>query len=277
LGSVAALCDVNSVPVERYAYDVFGRPTIRNAAGAEIEESAFGNPYLFTGRAYDVETALYYYRARYYDYYTGRFLQPDPIGYGDGLNLYAYVDGNPCSFVDPLGLCKDVFSKEERAQRNKAVADNMKWYYRQADDDYREFGSCVLRNLETGELFPCELYAPGNIRFVLPQDVIESAVREFIDTFGHGGFAIEIYTHRHGCPDGYMIPGVGPADTNKFSPGDQGLAQNFPGGSIEIYLVNPDGDMRFYSPAIHGPADDRKSNPGSGAGNVRDYVPDEWH
>jgi RHS repeat-associated protein len=79
LGSVVALSDVNSVLVERYTYDVFGRPAIRDANGTEIAESAFANPYLFTGRAYDAETGLYYYRARYYDYATGRFLQPDPV------------------------------------------------------------------------------------------------------------------------------------------------------------------------------------------------------
>jgi RHS repeat-associated protein len=107
LGSVVALSDVNSVLVERYTYDVFGRPTIRDANGTEIAESAFANPYLFTGRAYDAETGLYYYRARYYDYATGRFLQPDPTGYTDGLNLYAYVGNNPCGFVDPSGLCKE--------------------------------------------------------------------------------------------------------------------------------------------------------------------------
>ncbi len=60
--------------------------------------------YLFTGRAYDAETALYYYRARYYDYFTGRFLQPDPTGYTDGLNLYVYVGNSPINRLDPLGL-----------------------------------------------------------------------------------------------------------------------------------------------------------------------------
>jgi len=65
LGSVTALSDVNSVIVERYSYDVFGEPNTI---------SGIGNPYLFTGRRYDNETALYYYRARYYDYYLGRFL-----------------------------------------------------------------------------------------------------------------------------------------------------------------------------------------------------------
>jgi RHS repeat-associated protein len=104
LGSVVALSDVNSVLVERYTYDVFGRPAIRDANGTEIAESAFANPYLFTGRAYDAETGLYYYRARYYDYATGRFLQADPTGYIDGLNLYTYCTNNPLRFVDPLGL-----------------------------------------------------------------------------------------------------------------------------------------------------------------------------
>jgi RHS repeat-associated protein len=108
LGSVVALSDVNSVLVERYTYDVFGRPTIRDANGTELAESALANPYLFTGRAYDAETGLYYYRARYYDYATGRFLQPDPTGYTDGLNLYAYVGNNPFGFVDPSGLFREI-------------------------------------------------------------------------------------------------------------------------------------------------------------------------
>ncbi len=104
LGSVVALCDVNNVPVERYAYDVFGRPTIRDVNGVPISQSAFGNPYLFTARAYDAESGLYYYRARYYDYSTGRFLQPDPTGYADGINWYTYCGNNPVGLVDPLGL-----------------------------------------------------------------------------------------------------------------------------------------------------------------------------
>ena len=95
LGSVIALSDVNSVIVERYSYDVFGQPS---------NTSDVNNPYLFTGRRYDDETGLYYYRARYYDYATGRFLQTDPIGYGSGLNLYTYVGNNPLNWLDPWGL-----------------------------------------------------------------------------------------------------------------------------------------------------------------------------
>jgi len=122
LGSVVALSNVNRVLVERYTYDVFGRPTIRDANGTEIEDSAFGNPYRFTGRAYDAETALYYYRARYYDYATARFLQPDRIGYTDGLNLYSYCGNNPVTFRDPTGLCKELGRGAlDRSLRNAAI------------------------------------------------------------------------------------------------------------------------------------------------------------
>ncbi len=43
-------------------------------------------------------------RARYYDAQIGRFISEDPIGFQGGLNLYAYVGGNPLLLVDPSGL-----------------------------------------------------------------------------------------------------------------------------------------------------------------------------
>lgn len=46
-----------------------------------------------------------YYRARYYNPTTGRFLSEDPIGFRAGVNLYSYVLGDPIMFGDPLGLC----------------------------------------------------------------------------------------------------------------------------------------------------------------------------
>ena len=60
--------------------------------------------YAFTGREWNPESDLYYYRARYYDPRTGTFVAPDPIKFNAGVNFYAYVRGNPATFIDSLGL-----------------------------------------------------------------------------------------------------------------------------------------------------------------------------
>ena len=64
----------------------------------------FKQPYTYTSREYDEEIGLYYYRARYYDSTSGRFISEDPVGFGGGINQFAYVANNPVNFVDPLGL-----------------------------------------------------------------------------------------------------------------------------------------------------------------------------
>jgi RHS repeat-associated protein len=90
--------------VEKYTYDPYGQPTIRNGAGSILTASAITNPHLFTGRRLDPETNLFYFRNRMYSSVMGRFLQRDPIGYYDSMNLFQYVRNNSLRWRDPFGL-----------------------------------------------------------------------------------------------------------------------------------------------------------------------------
>ena len=62
--------------------------------------------YRYSGKERDDSTGLYYYGARYYAPWLGRWLKPDPAGTVDGLNLYGFVGGNPLNFTDADGLLK---------------------------------------------------------------------------------------------------------------------------------------------------------------------------
>jgi len=69
----------------------------------EHKESIISNNVLFQGRNYESETGLYYFRARYFHPGLNRFLQTDPMGYEDSMNLYQAFNQNPINFVDPMG------------------------------------------------------------------------------------------------------------------------------------------------------------------------------
>jgi RHS repeat-associated protein len=97
LGSIVAMTDASGKVVQTYEYDSFGN--------LKDLKNRIKQPYSYTGREYDRETNLYYYRARYYDAQVGRFVSKDPISFAGGdVNLYGYVQNNSVNSVDPMGL-----------------------------------------------------------------------------------------------------------------------------------------------------------------------------
>ena len=100
LGSITAISDETGRIVCRYEYDPFGVPQTE-PTGKPVQ------PFRFTGREWDSDLRLYYFRARYYDPALGRFLSPDPVE-GNPLdphsqNEYVYARNNPLTRTDPLG------------------------------------------------------------------------------------------------------------------------------------------------------------------------------
>ncbi len=127
LGSITSLTDAAGAIVASYPYDSFGN--LGHSTGTVV------NPFRYTGREWDSEAGLYFYRARYYDPATGRFLSEDPIGFKGGINFYPYVGNSVPNFSDPSGqfprswhrdqtyrLARDVFGPN-CADKAETVAD----------------------------------------------------------------------------------------------------------------------------------------------------------
>ena len=98
LGSITEMTNQTGIVAQRYTYSSFGK--LESQLDPNIVQ-----PHTFTSRELDSETGLHFYRKRYYDSSTGRFLQEDPITFLSGdSNFYRYVRDNPVIYTDPSGL-----------------------------------------------------------------------------------------------------------------------------------------------------------------------------
>ena len=106
LGSTMALVNASTGAVDqRFRYEAYGTFSVLTAAGTPASGgTAPLTSYLFTGREWQSEIALYNYRNRFYHPEQGRFCQPDPIGFDGGINVFGYCGAQPASQRDPSGL-----------------------------------------------------------------------------------------------------------------------------------------------------------------------------
>lgn len=206
-GSVSEMTDATGALVERYEYDIYGMVRVFDGAGGTVSVSGISNPYLYTGRQYELESGNYYFRARMYDPKVGRFLQMDPEEYIDGMGTYVsyfVVNG-----VDPLGLFTNLYSPDKEipnlplpntpalvcpARSAQATSSNCNWLIREIATKYmaaiaqyailsqqHRYLTYVANELHR---LGCKVMRTGFVGFCLAiVDVVRAVVEEVVEEF----------------------------------------------------------------------------------------------
>ena len=187
LGSVTSLTDGAGSAVGSYVFDSFGKLT--------SPEGGVTNAFRYTAREFDSEIGLYYYRARYYDPTSARFLSEDPMRFAAGANFYGYVNGNPVNLIDPMGLCGESDTQDAcHAQLSVRYGDGGKifgqqhlwWWISIGTQDWIISGTGVP---SVPPLYLNTYVTPGTQSSSNPDDKVGNGRVVFDTRDAHGGFA----------------------------------------------------------------------------------------
>jgi RHS repeat-associated protein len=220
-GSVAVLTNAAQSTVTGYSYGAYGAAASTGPSGT----ATIGTPFQYTGADYDSSDQLLYLRNRFYSPQLQRFVSEDPSKFGGGLNLYAYVGGNPISWTDPWGLKPgDPFGSIP-----DAAVDALNWVYQTYPNANVEYAGSIYQG------------ADGKYYASVPQAGTRNSSKP---SYGPGGYRdVDAYYHTHGqCTKGMN------GGNDVFSPDDKFIADWHLPFAVPAFLETPGHQVQRYDP-----------------------------
>ncbi|MCH7995259.1 MAG: RHS repeat-associated core domain-containing protein, partial [Planctomycetes bacterium] len=151
VGHTVALADSSANVIKTDLYEAFG--------GIVSSSGESNNNRLANTKERDASIGLDNHGFRYYDPKHGRYINRDPIGYLDGMNVYLYISNNPINHIDPLGLDKITDNKKVQEAFEEAWVKSVPQITKGGITDEQiktthEEGGWIVRDSTTGEVLP---------------------------------------------------------------------------------------------------------------------------